>query len=80
MKKKYSKTWEHGQATYPSTMPETLVVKEPAAAHILQISNRAMWALGASGAIPFIKIGRSKRYDVADLRAYITEQKTGGAN
>ena len=53
----------------PLSIPKFLLVKEPTAAHMLQISERAMWALAASGAIPFVKIGRSKRYDVDDLRA-----------
>jgi len=59
---------------------ELLLIREKEAARLLQISNRAMWALGASGKIPVVRVGRSKRYDVEDLRAYIRAQKTGGAN
>jgi hypothetical protein len=59
--------------------PSPLLADERESARLLDISPRKMWQLGATGAIPFIKIGRSKRYDVADLRAYIRAQKTGGA-
>jgi excisionase family DNA binding protein len=63
----------------PLSKSELLLIREKEAARLLQISNRAMWALAASGAIPFVKIGRSKRYDPDDLRAYIRAQKTGVA-
>ena len=39
----------------PLSKSEILLIREKEAARLLQISNRAMWALGASGAIPFIK-------------------------
>jgi hypothetical protein len=58
--------------------PSPLLADERESARLLSISTRKMWQLGASGAIPFIKIGRSKRYAIADLRAYINAQKSGG--
>jgi hypothetical protein len=61
-----------------STSP--LLANERESARLLSISTRKMWQLGASGAIPFVKIGRSKRYDVDDLRAYINAQKSEGAS
>ena len=62
-----------------SPIPDPLLVDERESARLLNISKRKMWQLGASGEIPFVKIGRSKRYDVDDLRAFIRAQKTGGA-
>jgi hypothetical protein len=58
---------------------EPLLVDERESARLLDISPRKMWQLGASGEISYVKIGRSKRYAVDDLRAYISAQKTGGA-
>ena len=49
------------------------------AAEVLSISERHLWGLTASGTIPCIRIGRSKRYCVDDLREWIETQKTGGS-
>jgi excisionase family DNA binding protein len=48
------------------------------AAEALQISERKLWSMTASGEIPRVRIGRSVRYDPIDLRAWIEAQKTGG--
>ena len=48
------------------------------AAEALQISERKLWSMKASSEIPFILLGRSVRYPVADLQRWIDERKTGG--
>ena len=49
------------------------------AAQALAISQRKLWGLTNDMAIPCVRIGRSVRYDPADIRAYIDAQKTGNA-
>jgi excisionase family DNA binding protein len=45
------------------------------AAQALRISERKLWGLTASGEIPFVRIGRSIRYDLKDLIRWIDERK-----
>ena len=47
-------------------------------AQALQISERKLWSMKASGEIPHVLLGRSVRYPVADLQRWIDERKTGG--
>ena len=37
--------------------------------------TRSLWALGASGELPRVKIGRSVRYHIDDIEALIERQK-----
>jgi excisionase family DNA binding protein len=46
------------------------------AAKALAISQRKLWGLTNDKAIPCVRIGRSVRYDPADIRAYIGAQKS----
>jgi excisionase family DNA binding protein len=46
-----------------------------AAATALAISPRKLWALTASGEVPCVRIGRSVRYDAADLDAFVEASK-----
>ena len=48
------------------------------AAHTLQISERKLWSMKASGEIPHVLLGRSVRYPLCDLQQWIDERKTGG--
>lgn len=48
------------------------------AANYLAISQRKLADLKATGEIPFIPIGRSIRFDVADLDRFIERQRSGG--
>jgi excisionase family DNA binding protein len=57
-----------------STSP--LLVSEREAARLLGLGARTVWGLRAAGRLPFIKVGSAIRYDVADLRAFITAAKT----
>lgn len=49
------------------------------ASKALAISPRKLWSLTASGEIPCVRLGRSVRYSVDDLRNWINVQKKGGA-
>ena len=53
---------------------EPLLLTAKQAAKALNISERTLWALSASGEIPKLKIGKSVRYSVADLKKWIAEQ------
>lgn len=56
----------------------TLLLTPRQAADALAISPRKLWGMTASGEIPCIRCGRSVRYSVDDLRAWIEAQKKGG--
>ncbi len=45
----------------------------------LRLSPRKTWSLTASGELKCLRIGRSVRYDLRDLRSFIDQQKKGGA-
>ena len=45
------------------------------AAQWLGVSPRTLWGLRASGKIPFVRIGRSIRYDLDDLRDFVESHK-----
>ena len=47
--------------------------RESAAA--LSVSERTLWKLTNEGDIPCVRIGRSVRYDPADIRAWIDAHK-----
>ncbi|MBL9163114.1 MAG: helix-turn-helix domain-containing protein [Planctomycetaceae bacterium] len=51
-----------------------LTPKEAAAA--LGISPRKLWSLTASGDVPCVRIGRSVRYDAADLAEFVETLKS----
>jgi excisionase family DNA binding protein len=54
---------------------EPLLMKPTDAAKALTISARKLWSLTAGNEIPHVRIGKSVRYDPADLRAWIENQK-----
>lgn len=49
------------------------------AATMLLISPRKLWSLTAVGEIPHVRIGRSVRYSINQLNAWIDQQTKGGA-
>ena len=55
-----------------------LLVRPDEAAKALAISSRKLWTLTNCGEIPCVRIGRSVRYDVADLESWIERSKTRG--
>ena len=48
------------------------------AAEALAISPRKLWGMTATGEIPHVRLGRSVRYPVDDLRKWINSHKEGG--
>lgn len=44
-------------------------------AELLGISEKQIFALKARGKLPFIKIGRSTRFEASDIRKFIDERK-----
>jgi excisionase family DNA binding protein len=53
--------------------PTPLLVDTKMAAELLTIGERSLWRLTKRGDIPAIRLGRSVRYRVADLEAYIAK-------
>ena len=64
--------------TASSTAAPTLLLTAKQAAEALAISPRKLWSLTASGEISVVRLGRSVRYDRADLERFIESQKEGG--
>lgn len=54
---------------------EPLLVKPAEAARLISLSERNLWGRTASGEIRCIRIGRSVRYRVDDLKAWIESQQ-----
>lgn len=44
-------------------------------AKAMGICEKTLWTLSNRGELPAVRIGRSVRYDVADLQAFIDRQK-----
>lgn len=59
---------------------ERLLIKPIEAARLLTVSERTLWSLTKRGDLRCIRIGRAVRYDPADLRAWISQQKASGAS
>lgn len=59
----------------PQDRLERLLLTPREAAEVLRISERKLWGMTASGEIPSLRIGRSVRYDINDLRDWIDERK-----
>ena len=51
---------------------ETLLVKAREAARLLAISQRLLWELTNRGEIPCVRLNRSVRYSIAELRRLAT--------
>ena len=62
----------------PEAAKPTLLLSPNQAAEALAISPRKLWDMTASGEVPSIRIGRSVRYSVDDLRQWIDDQRGGG--
>jgi len=61
-----------GVATNLAAM-EPLAVDSPRAAELLGISERLLWSKTNTGEIPHVKIGRSVRYPVHELKRWLSE-------
>ncbi len=66
------------RGTLERLLAEKLLVDSPTAAGMLSISERSLWSLQASGEIPSVRIGRSIRFDIRDLVAFIDQHKKEG--
>ena len=55
-----------------------LLLTPKQAASALAISPRKLWSMTASGELAHLRIGRSVRYPIDDLRTYIDENREGG--
>ena len=62
----------------PTVIEKRLLLTPRQAAEALQISERKLWSMKASGEIPHVLLGRSVRYPRADLQQWIDERKKGG--
>jgi excisionase family DNA binding protein len=51
--------------------PERMLLTARQVAELLAISERSVWTLTHSGSLPAIRIGRSVRYPVDALRAWL---------
>jgi hypothetical protein len=51
--------------------PVPILLDSRAAAKMLAISERTLWALTDAGEVPCVRIGRAKRYSLASLRKYV---------
>ncbi len=60
------------------TAPRMLLTAREAA-RVLAISPRTLWSHTKTGQIPAVRIGRSVRYAVTDLQAWIDRCKTGSS-
>jgi len=54
------------------------LLTEQQAACWLSICPRTLWSKRNSGQIPFVRFGRSIRYDIDDLRAFVARNRAGG--
>lgn len=61
------------QIEEPSALLPLLTARE--AADVLRISERTLWTLKETGEIPFVRVGRSVRYDQTDLAEWIASRK-----
>ena len=62
----------------PTVNEKRLLLTSRQAAEALQISERKLWSMKASGEIPYVLLGRSVRYARVDLQQWIEERKKGG--
>ena len=65
------------QDTLERLLAEKLLVDSQTAANMLSIGERSLWSRQASGEIRSIRIGRSVRFDIRYLVAFIDQQKKG---
>lgn len=59
-----------------ATKSGIVLLTPKAAAATLAISARKLWSLTASGDMPCVRIGRSVRYDAADLAEFVETLKS----
>jgi excisionase family DNA binding protein len=55
---------------------ESLLLTPREAARMLAVSARHLWTLTQTGRLPRVLLGRSVRYDPADLRRFVETNKS----
>ncbi len=63
------------QTENTATRPDRPLCTTREAANRLRVSERHLWTLRNSGKIPFVLMGKSIRFDPADLDAYVDQNK-----
>ena len=56
-------------------MTNQRLIKPKQAAQYLSICERKLWDLSSNDIIPVVRMGRSTRYDIKDLDAFIQQAK-----
>ncbi len=55
--------------------PDPVLLKPKEAAALLSVSERSLWTLMRNGEIPHIRIGKSVRYYISDLKEWIETKR-----
>ena len=63
-----------------STVVERILLTPREAANALSVCERTLYGLTQRGELPAVRIGRSVRYSVEDLRAWIEKAKKSSEN
>jgi excisionase family DNA binding protein len=63
---------------HPPEIPDRLLVDQRTAAKLLCVSIRTLWTLAQTGEIPRLKIGKSVRFAMTDLLAFIDRKRAEG--
>jgi excisionase family DNA binding protein len=61
----------------PSESTGKLLVSLSEAARLLSLSERMVWQLKRSGALPSVRLGRALRFHVGDLNDLIASHRSG---
>ena len=64
--------------TIGSASDDRILIDIREASRLLSLSERTVFALKADGLLPFVKVGKSLRFRVADLARFAEEQATAG--
>lgn len=68
-----------GRQDHESLAPTTGGLQNTAeASRFLGVSQRKLWSLYTGGDLPFVRIGKSIRFDPADLRDFVLRHRRGG--
>lgn len=54
-----------------------MLIRPRDAAAMLALSERTLWSMTQAGLLPCVRVGKSLRYDPADLAAWVQRAKAG---